>query len=103
MAMAAETWTGDKDLGISAQSTEDVRRALGLHGSPGREDREEAELWSSQMLTGEEGEANPVHTPEREQPVRKKGAVSQRPGGERVVSERETTALVSRFPGRHHQ
>lgn len=56
------------------------------------------------MLTGEEGEANAVDTPEREQPVRrKKGAVSQRPGGERVVSERETTALVSRFPGRHYQ
>lgn len=102
--MAAETWTGDKDLGVSAQSTEDVQRALGLHGSPGREDREEAELWSSQMLTGEEGEANPVHTPEREQPVRKKkGAVSQKPGGERVVRERETTALVSRFTGRHYQ
>lgn len=44
VAMAAETWTADKDLGVSAQSTEDIRRALGLHGSPGREDREEAEL-----------------------------------------------------------
>lgn len=82
-------------MGVSAQSTADVQWALGLHGSPGREAREEAELWSSQMLTGEEGEAKPAHTPEREQPVRKKkGAVSQRPGGERVVSERNNCSCL---------